>query len=160
MLLSLLQRHLRPPLKPFDLSQGVLTCFPSSVTVCLQDSVLAFWRHGMQGRSFRSNEVLTIQSKKGNTPASRLCHNICFFLLSTGNSRDQWHQPDVPSAGLRQVRHLSVYLFVHLSVHTSVISPVCLSVCRVVVLESRATDNPTEHSNLYILAGHENSYWE
>lgn len=27
------------------------------------------------------------------------------------------------------------------------------------VLESRPTDNPTAHSNLYILAGHENSYW-
>lgn len=35
---------------------------------------------------------------------------------------------------------------------------VCLS-CRVVVLESRPTDNPTAQSNLYILAGHENSYW-
>lgn len=30
---------------------------------------------------------------------------------------------------------------------------------RVVVLESRPTDNPTADSNLYILAGHENSYW-
>lgn len=33
---------------------------------------------------------------------------------------------------------------------------VCLF--RVVVLESRPTDNPTADSNLYILAGHENSY--
>lgn len=34
---------------------------------------------------------------------------------------------------------------------------VCVSP-RVVVLESRPTDNPTALSNLYILAGHENSY--
>lgn len=33
-----------------------------------------------------------------------------------------------------------------------------LLTCRVVVLESRPTDNPTALSNLYILAGHENSY--
>lgn len=35
---------------------------------------------------------------------------------------------------------------------------ICPSVFRVVVLESRPTDNPTAFSNLYILAGHENSY--
>ncbi|XP_040891533.1 mitogen-activated protein kinase kinase kinase kinase 3-like [Toxotes jaculatrix] len=71
--------------------------------VCLQDSVLAFWRHGMQGRSFRSNEITQEISD-----TSRM-----FRLLGSD---------------------------------------------RVVVLESRATDNPTEYSNLYILAGHENSY--
>ncbi|KAB0392526.1 hypothetical protein E2I00_000066 [Balaenoptera physalus] len=32
------------------------------------------------------------------------------------------------------------------------------SLLKVVVLESRPTDNPTANSNLYILAGHENSY--
>uniref|UniRef100_A0A8D3CL87 non-specific serine/threonine protein kinase n=1 Tax=Scophthalmus maximus TaxID=52904 RepID=A0A8D3CL87_SCOMX len=70
--------------------------------VCLQDSVLAFWKHGMQGKSFKSNEV------KIN------CNNdrIIFFLM----------------------------------------------VYQVVVLESRPTDNPTAPSNLFILAGHENSY--
>uniref|UniRef100_A0A671X3R5 Mitogen-activated protein kinase kinase kinase kinase n=1 Tax=Sparus aurata TaxID=8175 RepID=A0A671X3R5_SPAAU len=62
--------------------------------VCLQDSVLAFWKHGMQGKSFKSNEVK--------------------YSMTT-------------TAG-------------------------------VVVLESRPTDNPTALSNLYILAGHENSY--
>uniref|UniRef100_A0AAR2J7M8 Mitogen-activated protein kinase kinase kinase kinase n=1 Tax=Pygocentrus nattereri TaxID=42514 RepID=A0AAR2J7M8_PYGNA len=71
--------------------------------VCLQDSVLAFWRHGMQGRSFKSNEVT--QEISDNTRIFRL-----------------------------------------------------LGSDRVVVLESRPTENPTAHSNLYILAGHENSY--
>uniref|UniRef100_A0A674AT55 Mitogen-activated protein kinase kinase kinase kinase n=1 Tax=Salmo trutta TaxID=8032 RepID=A0A674AT55_SALTR len=69
--------------------------FAIGSVVCLQDSVLAFWKHGMQGKSFKSNEVGVTVSRK----------NI-----------------------------------------------------RVVVLESRPTDNPTALSNLYILAGHENSY--
>nr|XP_048698365.1 mitogen-activated protein kinase kinase kinase kinase 3 isoform X6 [Caretta caretta] len=72
-------------------------------TVCLQDSVLAFWKHGMQGRSFRSNEIT--QEISDSTRIFRL-----------------------------------------------------LGSDRVVVLESRPTDNPMANSNLYILAGHENSY--
>ena len=32
----------------------------SFLTVCLPDSVLAFHRHGMQGRSFKANEVRCI----------------------------------------------------------------------------------------------------
>ncbi|NWZ24426.1 M4K3 kinase, partial [Asarcornis scutulata] len=75
----------------------------SLLLVCLQDSVLAFWKHGMQGRSFRSNEIT--QEISDNTRIFRL-----------------------------------------------------LGSDRVVVLESRPTDNPTANSNLYILAGHENSY--
>nr|XP_055039150.1 mitogen-activated protein kinase kinase kinase kinase 3 isoform X2 [Misgurnus anguillicaudatus] len=71
--------------------------------VCLQDSVLAFWRHGMQGRSFKSNEI-----------TQEISDNSRIFRL--------------------------------------------LGSDRVVVLESRPTDNPTADSNLYILAGHENSY--
>ncbi|XP_051775901.1 mitogen-activated protein kinase kinase kinase kinase 5 isoform X3 [Erpetoichthys calabaricus] len=71
--------------------------------VCLQDSVLAFWKHGMQGKSFKSNEVTQEISD-----SSRVFH-----LLGSD---------------------------------------------RVVVLESRPTDNPSAQSNLYILAGHENSY--
>ncbi|XP_029904190.1 mitogen-activated protein kinase kinase kinase kinase 3-like [Myripristis murdjan] len=77
--------------------------FQIESVVCLQDSVLAFWRHGMQGRSFKSNEITQEISD-----SSRM-----FRLLGSD---------------------------------------------RVVVLESRATDHPTEPSNLYILAGHENSY--
>ncbi|XP_020823824.1 mitogen-activated protein kinase kinase kinase kinase 2 isoform X1 [Phascolarctos cinereus] len=31
--------------------------FPIETVVCLQDSVLAFWQHGMQGRSLETNEL-------------------------------------------------------------------------------------------------------
>lgn len=71
--------------------------------VCLQDSVLAFWKHGMQGKSFKSDEVTQEISDETRV----------FRLLGSD---------------------------------------------RVVVLESRPTENPAAHSNLYILAGHENSY--
>ncbi|XP_038156497.1 mitogen-activated protein kinase kinase kinase kinase 3-like isoform X11 [Cyprinodon tularosa] len=77
--------------------------FQIEAIVCLQDSVLAFWRHGMQGRSFKTNEI-----------TQEICDNTRIFRL--------------------------------------------LGSDRVVVLESRPTDNPTAQSNLYILAGHENSY--
>uniref|UniRef100_A0A3B5L5E5 Mitogen-activated protein kinase kinase kinase kinase n=1 Tax=Xiphophorus couchianus TaxID=32473 RepID=A0A3B5L5E5_9TELE len=77
--------------------------FCIGAVVCLHDSVLAFWKHGMQGKSFKSNEV----TQEISDP-SRV-----FRLLGSD---------------------------------------------RVVVLESRPTDNPSALSNLYILAGHENSY--
>ncbi|GAB5569883.1 mitogen-activated protein kinase kinase kinase kinase 3 isoform X2 [Prionailurus iriomotensis] len=86
------------------LSSELTFDFQIESIVCLQDSVLAFWKHGMQGRSFRSNELVT-QEISDNTRIFRL-----------------------------------------------------LGSDRVVVLESRPTDNPTANSNLYILAGHENSY--
>ncbi|KAM9432344.1 mitogen-activated protein kinase kinase kinase kinase 5 isoform 2-T2 [Salvelinus alpinus] len=79
--------------------------FAIGSVVCLQDSVLAFWKHGMQGKSFKSNEV-------GVTVVTKPFSHVTLTSLSD----------------------------------------------RVVVLESRPTDNPTALSNLYILAGHENSY--
>ncbi|CAG2108895.1 unnamed protein product [Medioppia subpectinata] len=71
--------------------------------VCLTDSVLAFHSHGMQGRSFKNNEVVQEIND--------------------------------------QSRHFRL-----------------LGFDRIVVLESRPTDQPNAPSNLYILAGHENSY--
>ncbi|XP_074845390.1 mitogen-activated protein kinase kinase kinase kinase 3 isoform X2 [Carettochelys insculpta] len=85
------------------LSSELTFDFQIESIVCLQDSVLAFWKHGMQGRSFRSNEIT--QEISDSTRIFRL-----------------------------------------------------LGSDRVVVLESRPTDNPMANSNLYILAGHENSY--
>lgn len=42
---------------------------PSS-PVCLQDSVLAFWNHGMQGRSLDTNEVSGAQGPGHPAPLS------------------------------------------------------------------------------------------
>uniref|UniRef100_A0A8C0QQ85 Mitogen-activated protein kinase kinase kinase kinase n=2 Tax=Chelonoidis abingdonii TaxID=106734 RepID=A0A8C0QQ85_CHEAB len=85
------------------LSSELTFDFQIESIVCLQDSVLAFWKHGMQGRSFRSNEIT--QEISDSTRIFRL-----------------------------------------------------LGSDRVVVLESKPTDHPMANSNLYILAGHENSY--
>uniref|UniRef100_A0A672LGV3 Mitogen-activated protein kinase kinase kinase kinase n=1 Tax=Sinocyclocheilus grahami TaxID=75366 RepID=A0A672LGV3_SINGR len=77
--------------------------FQIEAIVCLQDSVLAFWKHGMQGRSFKNSEIT--QEISDNSRIYRL-----------------------------------------------------LGADRVVVLESKPTEDPTAQSNLYILAGHENTY--
>ncbi|XP_042180711.1 mitogen-activated protein kinase kinase kinase kinase 3 isoform X3 [Oncorhynchus tshawytscha] len=94
--------------------------FQIEAIVCLQDSVLAFWRHGMQGRSFKTNEI-----------TQEISDNTRIFSL-LGSDRNSQHD----SSGQEGAASLP----------------------RVVVLESRPTDNPTAASNLYILAGHENSY--
>ncbi|XP_034407454.1 mitogen-activated protein kinase kinase kinase kinase 3-like isoform X3 [Cyclopterus lumpus] len=94
--------------------------FQIEATVCLQDSVLAFWRHGMQGRSFKTNEI-----------TQEISDSTRIFRLLGSDRRADCRDPDTDRG---------------------------LALPRVVVLESRPTDNPTAHSNLYILAGHENSY--
>ncbi|KAL7375137.1 hypothetical protein ABVT39_012590 [Epinephelus coioides] len=40
-----------------ELAPEMVFDFPIETLVCLQDSVLAFWKHGLKGRSFHSNEV-------------------------------------------------------------------------------------------------------
>lgn len=71
--------------------------------VILPDSVLAFHEHGMEGRSFKDNEV-----------TQEICDKSRIFRL--------------------------------------------LGSDRVIVLESRPTANSDSPSNLYVLAGHENTY--
>ncbi|XP_038156493.1 mitogen-activated protein kinase kinase kinase kinase 3-like isoform X7 [Cyprinodon tularosa] len=95
--------------------------FQIEAIVCLQDSVLAFWRHGMQGRSFKTNEI-----------TQEICDNTRIFRLLGSDRRADCRDPESEDRDL--------------------------ALRRVVVLESRPTDNPTAQSNLYILAGHENSY--
>ncbi|XP_031440354.1 mitogen-activated protein kinase kinase kinase kinase 2 isoform X2 [Clupea harengus] len=50
--------------------------FPIQTLVCLQDSILAFWKHGLQGRSLQTNEVT-----QEITDESRVFHVL-------GTSRD------------------------------------------------------------------------
>ncbi|XP_064879190.1 mitogen-activated protein kinase kinase kinase kinase 3-like isoform X7 [Oncorhynchus nerka] len=52
------------------LSSELTFNFQIEAIVCLQDSVLAFWRHGMQGRSFKTNEIT--QEISDNTRIFRL----------------------------------------------------------------------------------------
>ncbi|KAK0155783.1 Mitogen-activated protein kinase kinase kinase kinase 2 [Merluccius polli] len=40
-----------------ELTNEMLFDFPIETLVCLQDSILAFWKHGLKGRSLHSNEV-------------------------------------------------------------------------------------------------------
>uniref|UniRef100_A0A669DK40 Mitogen-activated protein kinase kinase kinase kinase 2 n=1 Tax=Oreochromis niloticus TaxID=8128 RepID=A0A669DK40_ORENI len=40
-----------------QLAAEIVFDFPIETLVCLQDSVLAFWKHGLKGRSFHSDEV-------------------------------------------------------------------------------------------------------
>lgn len=51
-------------IKGKEITSNIYTCIYINVyfAVCLQDSVLAFHKHGMQGRSFKANEVSTCTS--------------------------------------------------------------------------------------------------
>lgn len=91
------------------------------VSVCLTDSVLAFHKHGMQGRSFLNNEV--VQEISDTTRIFRVLgsDSAKYFGFTAAD-------------------------------------PTCEQAERIVVLESRATEEPCGRSNIYILAGHENSY--
>ncbi|XP_047241672.1 mitogen-activated protein kinase kinase kinase kinase 2 isoform X3 [Girardinichthys multiradiatus] len=40
-----------------ELATEIVFDFPIETLVCLQDSVLAFWKHGLKGRSFHSDEI-------------------------------------------------------------------------------------------------------
>ncbi|XP_006809678.1 mitogen-activated protein kinase kinase kinase kinase 2 [Neolamprologus brichardi] len=40
-----------------QLAAEIVFDFPIETLVCLQDSVLAFWKHSLKGRSFHSDEV-------------------------------------------------------------------------------------------------------
>ena len=91
------QQDKGPPLSVLEFDFNVKSI------VCLTDSVLAFHLHGMQGRSFKNNEIVQEITD--------------------------------------QSRHFRL-----------------LGFDRIVVLESMPVNSPNSPSNLYILAGHENSY--
>ena len=54
---------------------------------------------------------------------------------------------------------LCTCVWLHTCMSFSASSIVCSLIHRVVCLESRPTNDQTAHSSLYVLAGHENTYW-
>ena len=58
---------------------------------------------------------------------------------------------------LLEISRLCVFLCVCLRVCVCVC--VCVEHCRDIILQSTPTDDPHAFSNLYILTGHESSYW-
>uniref|UniRef100_A0A3B3IGP7 Mitogen-activated protein kinase kinase kinase kinase n=1 Tax=Oryzias latipes TaxID=8090 RepID=A0A3B3IGP7_ORYLA len=62
--------------------------------VCLQDSVLAFWRHGMQGRSFKTNEI-----------TQEISDSTRIFRLLGSDRRADGRDPDTEEKGVTHRRY-------------------------------------------------------
>uniref|UniRef100_A0A8C0YN52 Mitogen-activated protein kinase kinase kinase kinase n=1 Tax=Cyprinus carpio carpio TaxID=630221 RepID=A0A8C0YN52_CYPCA len=104
--------------------------FPIQTLVCLQDSVLVFWKHGLKGRSLQTNEVT-----QEITDRSRV-----FQVLGT-------------------TRYVVFPLWFS-NTFGNKCNPILIIICyyRDIILQSTPTDDPSAMSNLYILTGHESSY--
>ncbi|XP_033839131.1 mitogen-activated protein kinase kinase kinase kinase 2 isoform X3 [Periophthalmus magnuspinnatus] len=127
-----------------ELSAEMLFDFSIETLVCLQDSVLAFWKHGLKGKSFHSGEVtqeITDESRSFRVLGTNRCGTFgqvffCFCIVFFNKQNrivetQSW--PMLP-------------LFCFLVFH------------RDIILQSTPTDDPSALSNLYILTGHESSY--
>ncbi|XP_041802787.1 mitogen-activated protein kinase kinase kinase kinase 3-like isoform X6 [Chelmon rostratus] len=68
--------------------------FQIESTVCLQDSVLAFWRHGMQGRSFKTNEI-----------TQEISDSTRIFRLLGSDRRADCRDPEAEERGLALPRY-------------------------------------------------------
>nr|XP_019949136.1 PREDICTED: mitogen-activated protein kinase kinase kinase kinase 3 isoform X3 [Paralichthys olivaceus] len=76
--------------------------FQIEATVCLQDSVLAFWRHGMQGRSFKTNEI-----------TQEISDSTRIFRLLGSDRRADCRHPEAADRGLSLPRYTHCPLATH-----------------------------------------------
>lgn len=81
---------------------GLMAAWP--LLVCLQDSVLAFWSHGMQGRSLDTNEVSGTQEPGCPPPGCPHLLGVASVpLFFPGDPGDHRQDEDLPSAWGPQV---------------------------------------------------------